>query len=63
MPKKTEKGILWDFSTILSQNIKKIKGAFGEQKQSKKPFNAEKTGSVDRLEFFNIHFIAKHQDN
>ena len=27
MPKKTERGALWDFSTsILSQNIKKIQG-------------------------------------
>ena len=33
MPKKTERGTLWDFSTsILSQNIKKMQGGpFGEK--------------------------------
>ena len=38
MPKKTERGDLWDFSTsILSQNIKKLKGGpFGEKKNRKK---------------------------
>ena len=38
MPKKTERGALWDFSTsILSQNIKKMQGGpFGEKNFSKK---------------------------
>ena len=38
MPKKTERGTIWDFSTsILSQNIKKMQGGpFGENFFSKK---------------------------
>ena len=52
MPKKTERGTLWDFPTsILSQNRKKIEGGpFGEKNVSgKKSHNAEKIESGDTL--------------
>ena len=44
MPKKTERGTLWDFLTfILSQNIKKMQGGpFGEFFFEKKSRSAEK---------------------
>ena len=44
MPKKTERGTLWDFSTsILSQNSKKIEGGpFGEKILRKMSRSAEK---------------------
>ena len=43
MPKKTERGTLWDFSTsMLSQNIKKLKGDPLAKKIFKKSHNAEK---------------------
>ena len=64
MPKITKRRTLWDFSTsILSQNIKKLKGTFGGKKfvQEKKSHNAEKTENGDPLGFFNIHSVAKHQ--
>ena len=47
MPKKLKGGTLWDFPTsILSQNIKKLKeGPFGE-----KPFFLEKTPNAVKTE-------------
>ena len=37
MPKKTERGTLWDFPTsILSQNIKKMQGGPFEEKKIRK---------------------------
>ena len=45
MPKKTERGTLWDFSTsILSQNIKKMQGGppLGKFFSKKKSRSAEK---------------------
>ena len=45
MPKKTERGTLWDFpSSILSQNSKKIEGGPFEEKNfpEKKSRSAEK---------------------
>ena len=45
MPKKTERGTLWDFLTsILLQNSKKLKGAFRGEKSffEKKSHSAEK---------------------
>ena len=44
MPKKTERGTLWDFPTsILSQNSKKIEGGpFEEKKFPEKSRSAEK---------------------
>ena len=44
VPKKTERGALWDFPTsILSQNSKKIEGGpFGEKIPEKKSRSAEK---------------------
>ena len=43
MPKKTERGTFWDFSTsILSQNSKKNEGGtLWWKKDPKKPHNAE----------------------
>ena len=47
MPKKTERGTLWDFPTsILSQNSKKIEGGpVGEKFPEKKSRSAEKIGT------------------
>ena len=44
MPKKTDRGALWDFSTsILPQNIKKLKGGpFGEKFVRKKVSQSRK---------------------
>ena len=55
------KGTIWDFSTFLSQNINKIEGGPFSEKNPKKIPQCQKTGSVDPLEFFNVHSIAKHQ--
>ena len=51
MPKKVKEVTLWDFSTsILSRNIKKLKGnTFGEFFSKKKSHNAEKTEREDPL--------------
>ena len=54
MPKKTERGALWDFSTsILSQNIKKRQGGpFGKKNFfRKKSRSAEKNERGDLLNF------------
>ena len=61
MPKKLKGGTLWDFSTsILSQNIKKLKGRkiFIIGKNLTVP---KKTERGDPLEFSNIHSDAKQQ--
>ena len=61
--RKTERGTLWGFPTsILSQNIKKLKGGktfiFG-----KKSHNAKKNCKGDPLGFSNINCDAKQQKN
>ena len=64
MPKKTERGALWDIPTsILSRNSKKIEGGtlWGKKIFPEKSHNAEKPEREDPLGVFNIHFVAKHQ--
>ena len=62
--KKLEEWTLWDFSTFLSQNIKKTEGGlFGEKKSDKKSQNAEKMEGWTLWNFLNIHSIAKHPKN
>ena len=52
MPKKTERGTLWDFPTsILSQNSKKIEGGtlWGKKFTGKKVSQCQKNGKGDPL--------------
>ena len=59
--KKPKGRTLWGFSTsILSQNIKKLKGGF---LFSEKSHSAEKTERGDPLGFSNIHSVVKQQKN
>ena len=61
MPKKLKGGTLWDFSTsILSQNMKKLKKIFFSGKNLTMP---KKTERRNPLGFSNIHSVAKHQKN
>ena len=53
--KKTERGIIWDFSkSILSKNIKKLKvGPFGEKKFFEKKVSQSRKYSLAPLSFLN----------
>ena len=66
MPKKTERGTLWDFLTsILSQNIKKnARGTFGEKLFSeKKSRSAEKNERGESLVSPGMVCYAEKQEN
>ena len=64
MPKKTERGTIWNFSTsILSQNIKKLKGALWGNSFEKKSHSAEKKPERGLFSLSRYSMLRRKREN